>query len=192
MVAVGEYTWGSTPVMVADVQAWLDNPTTNFGWLLQGNEIETSTTKRFASKEHATAELRPQLLVSFIEGAFPTATPTHSTTNTPIPTLTPTLTNTLEPTDTATQAPSDTHSPTRTNTSTQANTPTPTNTFEPGVPTPTRDFEDFDVEPEGNLDGFINAHDLINWFDRLQTEDLPQDLLFDFSRFWYNPNNNRK
>ena len=31
---VGDYTWGSAPQMVADVQGWLDDPSSNFGWLL--------------------------------------------------------------------------------------------------------------------------------------------------------------
>ena len=31
------YTWGSTPAMAADVQAWLDAPEENFGWVLIGD-----------------------------------------------------------------------------------------------------------------------------------------------------------
>jgi hypothetical protein len=46
---VGSYTWGSTPEMVADVQAWLDSPTENFGWLPLGNETAPRTVKGFAS-----------------------------------------------------------------------------------------------------------------------------------------------
>jgi hypothetical protein len=37
------YTWGSTTGMVADVQSWLNTPSTNFGWLLK-NEIENFNT----------------------------------------------------------------------------------------------------------------------------------------------------
>src|SRR3989304_777651 len=32
----GQYSWSSAG-MVADVQAWLDNPATNFGWIVMGN-----------------------------------------------------------------------------------------------------------------------------------------------------------
>ena len=33
--------------MVADVQSWLDNPATNFGWLVLGDESDILTAKRF-------------------------------------------------------------------------------------------------------------------------------------------------
>ena len=33
--AIGQYVWSSAQ-MVADVQSWLDNPSTNFGWLVKG------------------------------------------------------------------------------------------------------------------------------------------------------------
>ena len=33
-------TWSSTAQMVADVQGWLNNPTTNFGWVLKSDEIQ--------------------------------------------------------------------------------------------------------------------------------------------------------
>src|SRR5512134_2027039 len=35
----GSYAWTS-PQMIADVQAWLDNPSTNFGWIVIGNESQ--------------------------------------------------------------------------------------------------------------------------------------------------------
>ena len=44
--AVGQYTWSSAQ-MVADVQAWLDNPASNFGWLVLGDETAIATAKRF-------------------------------------------------------------------------------------------------------------------------------------------------
>ena len=50
--AVGMYTW-SSPQMVADVQSWLDNPATNFGWLVLGDESEIATAKRFDTRESA-------------------------------------------------------------------------------------------------------------------------------------------
>jgi hypothetical protein len=47
----GGYTWGSTAGMVADVQQWLDQPASNFGWVIIGNESGSATSKRFDSRE---------------------------------------------------------------------------------------------------------------------------------------------
>lgn len=49
---VGSYSWASTPELVADVQGWLDNPATSFGWLLRSdNEVDAKTARLFGSKE---------------------------------------------------------------------------------------------------------------------------------------------
>lgn len=64
----GLFTWSSTG-LVADVQLWLNNPGTNFGWILRGGEGTTKTAKRFDSREVATAGLRPVLQVNFISSA---------------------------------------------------------------------------------------------------------------------------
>ena len=48
-----------------DVQGWLDNPSSNFGWLLQGNESTSPTTKRFDTKENGTVANRPMLTVNY-------------------------------------------------------------------------------------------------------------------------------
>jgi hypothetical protein len=47
----GEHVWGSTAGMVADVQQWLDQPASNFGWIIIGNESRSATSKRFDSRE---------------------------------------------------------------------------------------------------------------------------------------------
>lgn len=61
-------TWGSTPGMVADVQAWVNNPTTNNGWLLIGEEIaDGGTAKRFNTRENTIASTRPKLVVHFTQ-----------------------------------------------------------------------------------------------------------------------------
>ena len=62
--AIGQYTWNSTQ-MVADVQSWLDNPASNFGWLLLGDESTATTTKRFDTRESASP---PVLIVQYISG----------------------------------------------------------------------------------------------------------------------------
>ncbi len=60
---VGFYNW-STPQMAADVQAWLDDPSKNFGWILIGPENMTST-KRFDTRENTTGMFRPRLTVRY-------------------------------------------------------------------------------------------------------------------------------
>lgn len=62
---IGFYTWGSTDDMVANVQAWLDAPDENHGWILLGNEETLASAKRYDSRENPTAEFRPGLRVDF-------------------------------------------------------------------------------------------------------------------------------
>ena len=64
---VGPYAWTSDQ-MLADIQAWLDDPSTNFGWLLRGNEAQNRTTKRFHSKEHLVEINRPVLSLWYVGG----------------------------------------------------------------------------------------------------------------------------
>ena len=63
--AAGTYTWGSTAGMVADVQDWLDDPSTDFGWILIGNERAPATAKRYDSREHPSPGNRPGLTVTY-------------------------------------------------------------------------------------------------------------------------------
>jgi hypothetical protein len=69
--AVGMYTWSSPP-MVGDVQSWLNNPATNFGWLVLGDESEILSAKRFDTRESASP---PVLTIQYTPGV-PRATPT--------------------------------------------------------------------------------------------------------------------
>ena len=69
--AVGMYTWSSPP-MVGDVQSWLNNPATNFGWLVLGDESEILTAKRFDTRESASP---PVLTIQYTPGV-PRPTPT--------------------------------------------------------------------------------------------------------------------
>ena len=62
---VGNYTWTSTADMIGDVQGWLDDPSTNFGWILIGNESGGATAKRFDSREHQSVANRPVLTIVF-------------------------------------------------------------------------------------------------------------------------------
>ncbi len=59
------YTWGSTPELIADTQAWLDNPASNFGWFILGDESALGTAKRFDTREAVDPTLRPVLTVTY-------------------------------------------------------------------------------------------------------------------------------
>ena len=63
---VGTYTFNSTAQMIADVQSWLDDPLTNFGWLFLGNESILSTARRFNTRENSNVASRPVLTVSYL------------------------------------------------------------------------------------------------------------------------------
>jgi hypothetical protein len=73
---VGQYTWSSAQ-MVADVQSWLDNPASNFGWLVLGDETAIATAKRFDTRESASP---PMLTIQYIPGprVMPTPRPRPS------------------------------------------------------------------------------------------------------------------
>jgi len=75
---VGQYMWSSAQ-MVADVQSWLDNPASNFGWLVLGDESTSTTARRFDTRESAS----PPMLT--IEYAAPRARPTPRPRPTPAP-----------------------------------------------------------------------------------------------------------
>ncbi len=62
--AIGSYVWSSTG-MVNDVQSWLDNPGTNFGWVIRGEEGGFATAKRFDSRTNLILVNRPELIIQF-------------------------------------------------------------------------------------------------------------------------------
>ncbi|MFM9996114.1 MAG: DNRLRE domain-containing protein [Phycisphaerales bacterium] len=68
---LGVYTWGSTAGMTADVQSWLDQPATNFGWMIVGDETATSTAKRFDTHEHPVVASRPVLTIDYTPPCYP-------------------------------------------------------------------------------------------------------------------------
>jgi hypothetical protein len=63
----GAPVWDSTAsgnLRVAnDVQGWISNPASNFGWLLKGDEVNISTAKEFASRESSFGQ--PSLTVTY-------------------------------------------------------------------------------------------------------------------------------
>jgi hypothetical protein len=64
VAAVGFYTWSSTASLVADVQSWVDRPSTNHGWVIKGNEAASTTVKRFESREAVANQ--PLLVVNYL------------------------------------------------------------------------------------------------------------------------------
>lgn len=65
-------TWTSTPALVADVQAWLDDPAANFGWILINHDENLQQTHRaFYSSEWTNPAMRPQLLISYEPAPVP-------------------------------------------------------------------------------------------------------------------------
>jgi hypothetical protein len=67
----GAYVWDSMPGMVSDVQSWLDDPASNFGWILLGVESAASTARRFDTREAANSALWPSLEITYSGGAVP-------------------------------------------------------------------------------------------------------------------------
>ncbi len=59
-------TFSSQPGLVADVQNWLNNPGTSYGWILKYvNETTEFGAREIASKENAVAAWRPALTISY-------------------------------------------------------------------------------------------------------------------------------
>jgi hypothetical protein len=63
------------PQMAADIQAWMSNPATNFGWILKA-QIEDSpfTVQRIDSLQNTTPENRPTLKVTYNASTWNTGT----------------------------------------------------------------------------------------------------------------------
>jgi plastocyanin len=63
--SAGVYSYSSTPELVADVQGWLDDPSSNFGWALVVDSPPSGSAKRFNSRENSTASSRPKLTIDY-------------------------------------------------------------------------------------------------------------------------------
>jgi hypothetical protein len=60
------YSFGSAAGMVADVQSWLANPSSNFGWIVIADDpFVTGSAKRVASRTNANLAARPTLRVTY-------------------------------------------------------------------------------------------------------------------------------
>lgn len=65
MGSFGPVSAGSSAALVARVQGWVDQPSTNFGWIVIGNESTGRTAKRLTSREVPARDIRPTLTVDF-------------------------------------------------------------------------------------------------------------------------------
>lgn len=66
---LGAYEWSGSQ-MVDDVQEWLDEPSSNFGWLLKSSEL-VGNIKAFVSRNSGNAALRPRLEITYEEPVLP-------------------------------------------------------------------------------------------------------------------------
>ena len=94
------YAWSGSGLL-ADVQSWVSNPASNFGWVIRGNEITAGSAQRFNTRENSSNP--PQLTVTYqVPCATPTPTPapltisgTVSYCSNPVPGPVPNVTMTL-------------------------------------------------------------------------------------------------
>jgi hypothetical protein len=61
---IGSYSW-SGPELRADVQLWVDDSSSNYGWILLGAEQTTPSAKRFGTRENDVEAQRPVLTVEY-------------------------------------------------------------------------------------------------------------------------------
>lgn len=54
--------------MAEDVQAWIDDPASNFGWVMIGEEDLPQTVRRFGSRENPDRAIRPMLTIAYEAG----------------------------------------------------------------------------------------------------------------------------
>lgn len=66
----GPYVWTGAQ-LAADVQGWINDPSTNHGWMVRGVETGLAGAKRFASKDNPNANLRPRLTIGYTVPAPP-------------------------------------------------------------------------------------------------------------------------
>ena len=71
---VGEYRWNDEK-MVEDVKAWVNDPATNHGWLLLGDESASFSAKRFVSSNSEDIAKIPTLIIRYeLANELPTLT----------------------------------------------------------------------------------------------------------------------
>lgn len=69
VAGIGDYAW-SGPGLLADIEAWRQDPSANHGWIVIGDETQTSA-RRFDSREHPDPDSRPRLVIEYTAAAAP-------------------------------------------------------------------------------------------------------------------------
>jgi hypothetical protein len=59
-----EFRWASSG-MVSDVEAWLDGSASDYGWILRGDESQSSSSVKLASREYEILDYRPSLTIDY-------------------------------------------------------------------------------------------------------------------------------
>jgi len=58
--------FNATTAMIARVQVWVDQPSTNFGWIVIGNENGSRSAKQLSSRESTNTSERPTLTIDYL------------------------------------------------------------------------------------------------------------------------------
>lgn len=61
----GPAIWYNTSDLLTDVNDWLADPASNFGWLVMGDELTSGTAQRFASRENPDSNDHPTLRIYY-------------------------------------------------------------------------------------------------------------------------------
>jgi uncharacterized repeat protein (TIGR01451 family) len=77
VAGVGTYQWSGAG-LVADLQQWVNNPATSFGWIITGDETAKPTAMQFDTKENAVTANRPVLTIDFTPPQSPPPPPPQS------------------------------------------------------------------------------------------------------------------
>jgi len=68
---IGYYSWSGIGI-VNDVQRWVDDPFSNYGWMIFGDETaEKKSARRWDTREHPDAAVRPKLVVTYTPPTIP-------------------------------------------------------------------------------------------------------------------------
>jgi hypothetical protein len=68
-------TFASSEGLIADVETWVNQPDSNFGWVILGDEPSVQNARRFPSRENANQDMRPKLTVEYTPVVAPKSVP---------------------------------------------------------------------------------------------------------------------
>lgn len=66
----GTYIVGTTPRLLADIESWLLDPSSNHGWILVGPETGEKKARQIESRESFDLPNRPRLVINYDEAAL--------------------------------------------------------------------------------------------------------------------------